>query len=204
MKHHATNVARTQKETDRLRDEISSLESELKSTGSTKTADEVEAELDAVAGDLYALPCNLPLFRWMASYFRRRTNDKEKGNLMTERERQNNAQRTYENDLHRLEMKESNLKNQIHDKDTLEASIDAMKNDIASSNARLKVTEIFQISTNATIETFIIGFGCQNWRSKSSDRSARSRLQASAERPQCQDYRSPALVAKLEYERRQA
>jgi DNA repair protein RAD50 len=63
MKHHATNVARTQKETDRLRDEISSLESELKSTGSTKTADEVEAELDAVAGDLYALPCNLPLFR---------------------------------------------------------------------------------------------------------------------------------------------
>jgi DNA repair protein RAD50 len=98
----------------------------------------------------------------MASYFRRRTNDKEKGNLMTERERQNNAQRTYENDLHRLEMKESNLKNQIHDKDTLEASIDAMKNDIASSNARLKVTEIFQISTNATIETFIIGFGCQN------------------------------------------
>ena len=63
MKHHATNVARTQKETDRLRDEISSLESELKSTGSTKTADEVEAELDAVAGDLYALPCNLPSFR---------------------------------------------------------------------------------------------------------------------------------------------
>ncbi|KIM89254.1 hypothetical protein PILCRDRAFT_218441 [Piloderma croceum F 1598] len=63
MKQHAINIARTQKETDRLRDEISSLESELKSTGSTKTADEVEAELDALAVDLYALPCNLPSFR---------------------------------------------------------------------------------------------------------------------------------------------
>jgi DNA repair protein RAD50 len=92
---------------------------------------------------------------------------------MTERERQNNAQRTYENDLHGLEMKESNLKNQIRDKDTLEASIEAMKNDIASSNARLKVTEIFRISTNVIIEAFTIGFGCQNRRSKSSNRSAR-------------------------------
>jgi DNA repair protein RAD50 len=76
MKQHATNVARTQKETDRLRDEISGLESELKSTGSTKTADEVEAELDALTGDLYALLCfaNFPHFvEWLHVFTAART-----------------------------------------------------------------------------------------------------------------------------------
>jgi DNA repair protein RAD50 len=65
---------------------------------------------------------------------------------MTERERQNNAQRTYENDLHKMQMRENNLTNQIRDKDTLEASIETMKSDIASFTTRLKVTEGLQLS----------------------------------------------------------
>jgi len=58
MKLHAGHVARTQKEADRLREEISSIESDLKSTGSTKTADEVQVELDALADDMYDLLCS--------------------------------------------------------------------------------------------------------------------------------------------------
>ena len=82
------------------------------------------------------------LAKWLHD-FRRRTNDREKQSLMTERERQNNAQRTYENDLHAMQMKESNLKIQIRDKDTLEASIETMKNDISTFTTRLKVTDIY-------------------------------------------------------------
>jgi DNA repair protein RAD50 len=65
---------------------------------------------------------------------------------MTERERQNNALRTFENDLHDLQMRENNLTNQIRDKDTLEASIETMKADIVSFTARLKVVHGFGTS----------------------------------------------------------
>jgi DNA repair protein RAD50 len=53
MKQHAINVARTKKEADRLQEEISSLETELRVTGSTKTADEVQVELDLLTNDMY-------------------------------------------------------------------------------------------------------------------------------------------------------
>jgi hypothetical protein len=42
-----------------------------------------------------------------------------------------------------MEKREMNLTNQIRDKDTLEASIETMRGDIASFNARLKVTSGF-------------------------------------------------------------
>lgn len=66
-------------------------------------------------------------------------NDREKQALITERERQTNAQRNYENDLHAMELRENNLKNQIREKDNLEASVLRLKQDIDSSQARLKV-----------------------------------------------------------------
>jgi len=52
MKQHATNVTRAQKEADRLQKEITDLESELRLTGSTKTAEEVQVELDVLSGDM--------------------------------------------------------------------------------------------------------------------------------------------------------
>jgi DNA repair protein RAD50 len=60
---------------------------------------------------------------------------------MSERERQSVAQRTYENDLHTMTLRASNLTNEIRDKDTLEASIEAMKNEIVTCTARLKVAK---------------------------------------------------------------
>jgi DNA repair protein RAD50 len=56
MKQHAIHIAKTQKEADRLREEISNLETELSATGSTKTADEVHVVLDVLASDMYDFP----------------------------------------------------------------------------------------------------------------------------------------------------
>jgi hypothetical protein len=59
MKQHAGHVTRTQLEANRLQDEISNLETELLATGSTKTADDVQAELDALASDMYVFQLSL-------------------------------------------------------------------------------------------------------------------------------------------------
>jgi DNA repair protein RAD50 len=48
LKQHASTVSRLQKELERLKHEITSIEDELSGTGSTKTADDVQAELDAI------------------------------------------------------------------------------------------------------------------------------------------------------------
>ena len=52
LKEHASNVSRTQKELERLKQEIASIENDLLATGSTKTADDVQAELDALTENL--------------------------------------------------------------------------------------------------------------------------------------------------------
>lgn len=64
---------------------------------------------------------------------------------MTDRDRQNSSLRTYEGDLHAMEKKENTLSNQIRDKDSMEARIVTMTNEISALNARLKVS--FYLST---------------------------------------------------------
>lgn len=53
MRQHANHVSRTQKDVARLRVEITHLEEELSATGTTKTADDVQAELDALSLEMY-------------------------------------------------------------------------------------------------------------------------------------------------------
>ena len=49
MKQHASHVARTQKELTRLKQEIVNIEKDLSVTGSIKTADDVQLELDELS-----------------------------------------------------------------------------------------------------------------------------------------------------------
>lgn len=55
LKQHATAVSRTQKDINRLNPEIKKLEEDLEVTGSTKTADDVQLQLDELSSDLCAL-----------------------------------------------------------------------------------------------------------------------------------------------------
>lgn len=50
---HATFVARTKREIEQLQKEVKQLEKDLVSTGSTRTADDVQRELDEISMKMY-------------------------------------------------------------------------------------------------------------------------------------------------------
>lgn len=52
LKQHASTVTRLQKDVERAKQEIKNLEADLSTTGSTKTADDVQTELDALTNEL--------------------------------------------------------------------------------------------------------------------------------------------------------
>ncbi|KAL4080977.1 P-loop containing nucleoside triphosphate hydrolase protein [Scleroderma citrinum] len=119
LKQQAATVSRNLDDLDRLKTETTNLEEELSTSGSTKTADGVQTELDTLSGEI-------------------RTNERERQIIMTERDRLNSSLRTYESELHAMEKKENALSNQIRDKDLMEERINTMTSEIAALNAKLK------------------------------------------------------------------
>ncbi|KAG8214897.1 hypothetical protein J3R82DRAFT_10069 [Butyriboletus roseoflavus] len=133
LKQHATAITKNQSENGRLKAEIANLEEELSSTGSSRTADDVQTELDALSNEI-------------------RTNERERQAIMTERDRQNSSLRTYEGDLHTMEKKENTLSNQIRDKDIMEARIVVMTNEISALATRSKELDGKLAEAQAPIE----------------------------------------------------
>ncbi|KAL1950586.1 hypothetical protein VTO73DRAFT_5710 [Trametes versicolor] len=133
MQQHATSITKAQKDIARLKQEIAALETDLLASGTAKTADEVQEELDKISTDL-------------------RTNEREKQNLLTDRDRQNTALRSLETDLHRLELEESQCRNQLRDKDELERRIAEMRAEISAANVRLKDLDAKIADAQAPIE----------------------------------------------------
>lgn len=62
MKQQASLVTKTLKDIERIVQEIKLLENDLETTGSAKTADDVQDELNALADSLYALESPFRLF----------------------------------------------------------------------------------------------------------------------------------------------
>ena len=52
MRQQASLVSQLQKDIERLKREVSTIESELMTTGSTKTADDLQEELDALSANM--------------------------------------------------------------------------------------------------------------------------------------------------------
>lgn len=75
----------------------------------------------------------------LLSWNRSRSNDREIKSLGEQRERMLSAQRTFETDLNDMRMRENNLRNEIRDKEALQASIVQMKRDIENLAVKLKV-----------------------------------------------------------------
>ncbi|KAG0697633.1 P-loop containing nucleoside triphosphate hydrolase protein [Suillus ampliporus] len=119
LKQSASTVSRNQSDTERLKSEIRNLEAELAATGSVKTGDDVQRELDVLSNEI-------------------RSNERERQALMAERDRQNQLLRTNESDLHAMEKKENSLSNQIRDKDIMEERIVTVTNEIAALHSKLK------------------------------------------------------------------
>lgn len=119
LKQQAATVSRHLSDIDRLETETANLEEELRSTGSAKTADDVQMELDNLSSEI-------------------RTNERERQAIMTERDRLNSSLRTCEGELHIMEKKENTLSNQIREKDLTEERVDVMRKEIMNLNARVK------------------------------------------------------------------
>jgi len=52
LKQSASSVSRNQSEIERLKTEIGNLEAELAATGTVKTADDVQSELDVLSNEM--------------------------------------------------------------------------------------------------------------------------------------------------------
>ncbi|KAH9986706.1 hypothetical protein BJV77DRAFT_52857 [Russula vinacea] len=123
LRQHAVNVSRLHSDCKDLRKEISSVENSLAATGSTKTADDVQLELDELSAAL-------------------RNNEKEKQNLQNDRERRNNIIRTHETDLHQLQLQETDLRSKVREKEALQRSVEAMQLEMTSLTNQLKELEV--------------------------------------------------------------
>ncbi len=75
----------------------------------------------------------------MLVFFFRRSNEREKQALVAEKERETNAIRKHEGDLHQMQLDESDLKGRLRDKDSLERRIEEMKREQAESGGVLQV-----------------------------------------------------------------
>ncbi len=69
----------------------------------------------------------------------RKASDREKDNLVRDRESKNSTLRQLGDELHKKELEESECRNQLRDKDELERRIEEMRAEIATAQVRLKV-----------------------------------------------------------------
>ena len=72
-----------------------------------------------------------------------RANERERQNLISERDRQLNSFRALESDLQRMRLEESEKRNQLRDKDDLERRITEMRVEITTINAQIKVSRVY-------------------------------------------------------------
>ena len=56
MKHHSANVSKATKDIERISQEVKNLETDLEATGSTRTADDVQNQLNEVSANLCVPP----------------------------------------------------------------------------------------------------------------------------------------------------
>ncbi|QRV86474.1 DNA repair protein RAD50 [Ceratobasidium sp. AG-Ba] len=122
LKSQAGVVTRTQQEVKILQREIQQHERDLASTGTTQTAEDVQAEIDQCGAQIKTL-------------------DRERTSLMTERDRQNQTLRTLENEYSARKLEESEMKNKMKDRDALGREIETLTRENTDGAARLKVID---------------------------------------------------------------
>jgi DNA repair protein RAD50 len=71
--------------------------------------------------------------------FCRRNTEKEKQNLQNDRERRNNILRTHGDELHKLQLQETDLRSKVKEKEALQRSVEAMQQEMTSLSSQLKV-----------------------------------------------------------------
>jgi DNA repair protein RAD50 len=66
MRQHAVNVSKIIKDIERVSQEVKNLETDLEATGSSRTADDVQNQLNDVSTNLYVVSCFVYYHIWCA------------------------------------------------------------------------------------------------------------------------------------------
>ncbi|KAG8934317.1 DNA repair protein rad50 [Tulasnella sp. 418] len=114
----AKNVTRTADELKGLRKNVTELERELQSTGSSRTAADIQGELDALAQTLKNL-------------------GREKQSIIDQQAQQLKEQRSVEHDIHELEMKGKGLQQKEREVELLKEKVDEARKEIAEQRASI-------------------------------------------------------------------
>ncbi|KAJ7175865.1 P-loop containing nucleoside triphosphate hydrolase protein [Mycena filopes] len=133
LKNQAQTVSRLQKDLKRAIENVASIEEQLSATGSTKTVDDVQNELDDLMSEI-------------------RKNDKQREALLKEKDNRNGSIRAFENQIHAMEMEAVDLKTKIRAKTALEDRIQQMKKEIVTFNASIKEEDAKILQARAPIE----------------------------------------------------
>ncbi|KAJ6613278.1 P-loop containing nucleoside triphosphate hydrolase protein [Mycena sp. CBHHK59/15] len=133
LKSYAQTVSRLQWELKRANENVAGIENQLSSTGSTKTVDDVQTELDELSAEI-------------------RKNEKQREALIKERDSRNSSIRSYENQIHTMEIEMLDLKTKIRDREALEARIGVMRKEMATFAAGMKEEDAKILDAQAPID----------------------------------------------------
>lgn len=149
LKDLSNTIGRLQKEADKASQEVDQLERSLSTTGSTKTIDDVQNELNRVTSDMLVTSFPSITICYINIDFSRKT-DRESNALSNEAERQKHLIRDIENNVHTMELEERDLLSKLNERDRLEKDIKRMDDEIlqyiGQSKVLLRLVYIFQHS----------------------------------------------------------
>lgn len=112
------------------------LEKELSKTGSTKTAAQLKEDLDELSAKLWV---HLHQESCLLNIKARRKNQRDRNNLIDEKERQNNSHRQIENELHAMEVREYDLQSKLKERKLHEGTLESLQREIATNTALVEV-----------------------------------------------------------------
>ncbi|PLW41998.1 hypothetical protein PCASD_10075 [Puccinia coronata f. sp. avenae] len=121
-KRSAVDASRMSEEIDELNNEIKTLERDLEGSGTTKTADQVQEQLD-----------DLQLCLGESK--------RELESLITDRDRKRTALHNLETEIHQLELSLNSKRQQKKEKEALEVQKEALKNEMVELEAKMKTVE---------------------------------------------------------------
>ena len=140
LRQVAVGATKLIKDVERLKGDVKDLEESLMHTGSTKTADDVQKELDDLAAEMFVFVTPLGNFTFLLIVLvHSRIAERERTTIRTDRDHRSNALRTQENELHSLQLDESKLESQIRDRSMLEGQIESYRVALQNTNDRIKV-----------------------------------------------------------------
>ncbi|KAJ2934603.1 hypothetical protein H1R20_g2487, partial [Candolleomyces eurysporus] len=119
LKQQVGTLTTLRKSIEKTESEISDLETELSTTGSTKTVADVQNELNKISMEIRAI-------------------EKERQSVLADRDRLQNALRSFESKCHQLELEEQKLLSKSNEMNATSERLEQAKKEVTSLSAQIK------------------------------------------------------------------